>query len=877
MAHEAPPTLPTGTVTFLFTDIEGSTRLLQTLGADAVRVFEEHAEIIRTAVAEEGGIVFGTEGDAFFAVFELAATAVTCAVAIQRRLASHSWPAAEPVKVRIGVHTGEGSLGGDNYFGIDVHRASRVADTGHGGQIVLSEATAGVIAHDLGDGVALRDRGAHRLKDITEPEHLFDLEVAELDSVFPPLRAASSSTDSLPTSLTSFVGRTQQVDDVVELFDTARLVTCTGPGGVGKSRLSLQVARTLAGRFDGTFFVPLAPVSDPDLVAVAMLTALGVPPGGGSAIERLPAVLENKSWFIVLDNFEQVVDAAPIVATMLTRAPNVSILITSRTALRIAGERVYQVPPLGLPEPGQQATDAAAVRLFVDRATDVRPDLQVDDESLEAIVAIVTALDGLPLAIELAAARVRVLPPTALRQRLGDMLNLLASSARDVDERQRTLRGAIEWSYDLLTPTQQSLLEDFSVFRGGATLDTIEATCGLEREYWEWLEDLDALVGHSLVTRVDVGAESRFLVLELIREFGAERLADGGREAAIADNHLAWFVELAEHAAEGLLSGDQRTWLQTLETERGNVQQALHRAMEKGDTDSASRLVFALWRFWHMRGPIAEGGVQADKVLAMEGLTATQRLLVLEARGGLAWWAGDMDTASANYTDALALARAQGSSHDVVNALYNVGLAMDYAEPGTGTPLLEEGLKLAQSTDDVLGTARIRWGLANAHQVENDFPKAHEQLLKAYDGFIAVDDVFMLQWTNRELGVIEIELDRLDDARTHLEPALEFFAASGDLSGTILLLRDHARLAAKEGESGKSLRLIGAAQAQEADSGLAVSQFEIASFGLGDETVDLAEEDTDQFLAEGRDMSLDAAIAYAKNPIDGNRPPVNGT
>ncbi|MGI9667508.1 MAG: ATP-binding protein, partial [Acidimicrobiia bacterium] len=555
--------------------------------------------------------------------------------------------------------------------------------------------------------------------------------------------------------------------------------------------------------------------------------------------------------------------AAPLVADILKRAPDVSLLVTSRTPLRVAGEREFEVPPLSLPDAGISPLESEAVHLFIERAREVRPDLSDDVETMEAISDIVIALDGLPLAIELAAARVRVLPPTALRERLGDVLNLLTSGSRDVDERQRTLRGAIEWSYNLLSPSQQSLLEDFSVFRGGATLDTIEATCGLDREYWEWLDDLEALVGHSLVKRIDTGTESRFIVLELIREFGAERLAASGRASVIESNHLAWFVDLAEHAAKGLLGADQRAWLQALEGERGNIQHALMHAMKIGDAESASRLVFALWRFWHMRGPIAEGGVQADKVLAMEQLSDSQRLAALEARGGLAWWAGDMDAASAHYNEALILARQIGTSHDIVNALYNAGLAMDYAARGTGTPLLLEALDLAEASHDVLGIARVRWALANAHQVEQDFPKAHDQLEKAHAAFIQTDDVFMLQWTNRELGVIEIELDRLQDAQGHLNEALSFFASSGDLSGTILLIRDHARLAAIEGDAGRALRLIGAAQSQEVKNGLAVSQFELASYGLADATLDIAESESEELVGQGGRLNLDEAIAYA--------------
>ena len=362
--------LPTGTVTFLFTDIEGSTRLIQAFGDRAQVLFDTHAQLMREAITSHNGIEVNTDGDAFFCVFTSARDALGGAVAAQRALVGHPWPDAGLVRVRMGLHTGEGTLGGDDYFGIDVHRASRVSDAGNGGQIVLSESTRRLLS-STPDGVDVRDLGMHKLKDLTEPEHLYDLVVEGCPSDFPPLRTIAPETGTLPKQVSSFVGRTRQVDDIVGLFDSTRFVTCSGPGGVGKTRLAIEVADRLTRSYDDVFFVQLAPVTNPDLVPVTILRTIGIPPTSESAKDRLPVVLAEKRWLLVLDNFEQVVDAAPIVADMLQAAPDLAVLVTSRTALRIAGEREYMVPPLSVD--GVDPTDAEAVHLFVDRARAARP------------------------------------------------------------------------------------------------------------------------------------------------------------------------------------------------------------------------------------------------------------------------------------------------------------------------------------------------------------------------------------------------------------------------------------------------------------------------------------------------------------------------
>ena len=860
--------LPTGTVTFMFTDIEGSTAIVAELGDGAARLFLAHADTIRAAVHQHRGVEVGTEGDSFFCVFPSATDAVAAAIATQRTLNDHPWPPGHSLRVRIGLHTGSGTLGGDDYFGLDVHRAARVSATGHGGQIVVSAATKAVVERDLPPDVAVRDLGLYQLKDLAEPEHLYDLVVDDLPSEFSALNTAAAIGPGLPEPLSRFIGRTSEVDEITTLMATSRLVTCTGPGGVGKTRLALQVAARIADRFDAACFVPLAPITEPDLVAPTILRALEVPPTGESAEDRLTAFLADKRWLLILDNFEQVVDAAPVVSAILQAGRGVSVLATSRTALRIAGEQEYPVPPLAVAESDEAAgieplLESEAVRLFIDRAQAVRPDLALDDETVEAIADITRSLDGLPLAIELAAARVRVVAPPDLRYRMSDMLNLLTTGSRDVDERQRTLRNTISWSYELLNVSQQHLLEDLSVFRGGAALDAIAAAFGAKSEDWEWLDDLDNLVGHSLIDRPETSSESRFVLLETIREFAAERLEDRGATAAVSERHLAWFLELAERAAENLKTVDQGTWLAVLDRERDNLRGAISWATRTGDTERASRLVLALWRYWHMRGPIAEGAVRAHDVLAMEGLARDDRLRALEAAGGLAWWAGDMQAASSHYLEALRLGREVRSDEALANALYNAGMAMSFKSPGDGTELLTEGLGIAERSGNTQAASQCRWGLSSVYQFEHDFERARQELVVALAGFRSTGDVFMTNWTLRDLGSVEMVLNRLEEADAHLSSALHFFSSTGDLSGTLGLLRDRARLFAMRGDADRALRLIGATDEHERKTGLNFGQFELEALGIDHPLVVDDEDAAERSKEVGRAWTIDEAVAYA--------------
>ena len=525
--------LPTGTVSLLFTDIEGSTRLLQQVGEYYTDLLEECRQLLRASFQQWNGNVVDTQGDAFFVAFARATDAVSAAVAAQHALASHLWPEGVVVRVRMGIHTGEPMLSAENYIGLDVHHAARIMSAGHGGQVLLSQTTRELVEHGLSDDVSLRDLGAHRLKDLQHPSHLFQLVIGGLPADFPPLKTLDTHPNNLPVQLTSLIGREQEIATVQRLLsrEDVRLLTLTGPGGTGKTRLGLQVAAELSDRLaDGVFFVNLAPISDPALVVPTIAQTLEVKETGNqSLLDLLKVSLRDKHLLLLLDNFEQVISAASQVTNLLAACPKLKIVVTSRAVLHVRGEQEYAVPPLALPDPKRLPDLVAlaqyeAVALFIQRAQAVKPEFQVTNANAPAVAEICTRLDGLPLAIELAAARSKVLPPQALLARLRQRLAVLTSEARDVPARQQTLRSTIEWSYQLLDAEEQRLFRQLCIFVGGCTLQAAEAVCvtpGDGDTTRSVLDGVSSLIDKSLLRQSEQeGEEPRLVMLETIREYG---------------------------------------------------------------------------------------------------------------------------------------------------------------------------------------------------------------------------------------------------------------------------------------------------------------------------------------------------------------------
>ncbi len=652
--------LPTGTVTFLFTDIVGSTQLLHELGPGYDAVFTAHRKLLRAAFEAYHGHEVDTQGDAFFVAFQRASDALACAVAAQQALAAYPWPDGHPIEVRMGLHIGEPRIVEDHYVGVDVHRAARVAAAGHGGQIVLSQAVYGLAAGALPPGTSVRDLGRHRLKDLPQPEHLYDVLIEGLRQDFAALKTLEARPHNLPIPPTPLVGREKELTAIEGLVrrETVRLVTLIGPGGTGKTRLSLQVAMDVLEDFrDGVYFVDLSPITDAELVVATIAQALGVrEQGSRPLLDLLKDYLREKQLLLLLDNFEQVIPAAKVVAELLGAARKLKVLVTSREVLHLRGEHDYAVPPLEVPHgrplpPLERLTQYEAVRLFIERAQAVKADFEVTSENAPAVAEICYRLDGLPLAIELAAARIRLLTPEAMLKRLDSRLKLLTGGARDAHYRQQTLRGAIEWSYDLLNEEEQRLFRRLGVFVGGWTLEAAEAVAQdrLNVEGWtvdesqfnpagaresfaiehgglDVLEGLGSLVDKSLVLqREGADGEVRFSMLETIREYAGERLVASGEAEALRHQHAAYFLPLAEEAAPALRGPNQMIWLDRLEREHDNMRAALAWARYRREVVLGLRLSGALASFWYRHSHLQEGAGWLHTFLSQddeEGLPA---------------------------------------------------------------------------------------------------------------------------------------------------------------------------------------------------------------------------------------------------------------
>ncbi|MGA3029691.1 MAG: adenylate/guanylate cyclase domain-containing protein [Candidatus Limnocylindrales bacterium] len=865
--------LPTGTVTFLFTDIEGSTRLLQALGAAYPDLLSQHHHLLRGAVEEAGGVPVGTEGDSLFAAFDSPVAAVSAAVAAQRAMAGASWPGGTAVRVRMGLHTGEGLVRDGTYVGLDVHRAARIAAVGHGGQILMSDSTRALAEQSLPAGVALRDLGRHRLKDLAQPERIYETVIEGLASEFPALRSLEAAPNNLPTQLTSFVGRGREVAEAKRLLGTTRLLTLTGPGGTGKTRLGLQLAADSISDFaDGVFFVPLSPIEDSDLVAPAILVALGLrespndPPAN-----KLIEYLRDRHLLLIVDNFEQVMPAARLIGDLLKASPRLNVVVTSRATLHIYGEREYAVPPLTLPQPGAAIDPASvsqyeAVALFIQRAAAVRPDFQITAANAPAVAEICSRLDGLPLAIELAAARVKLLPPQALLARLGQRLEALEAGSRDLPARQRTLRGAIAWSHDLLDEPARRLFARFSVFVDGASLAAAEAVCsdvGLDV-----LSGLSGLVDQSLIRQEETDGEPRFTMLATIREFALERLAWNGEVEAMAGRHAAFFVAMAEASAPGLTGPNQKRLLDDLVRENGNLRAAVNWSIESNSVETALRLGSALWRFWQMRGMLREGAAVLERTLAVPDQDGhpLERSKALEAAGGVAYWRAEMTSAMAYYEACLELCRKIGDRRAIANALYNLGFPtlINREDIPKSRAAFEESLAMYRDLGDTEMIARVLWGLGNAYYFGDDNEAARDTLVEDVEMLRRMSDPFSLAWAFHTLG---LAYDKLGQTVAQSGPlwreALEHFAGVGDISGMTILLGDFGILAAAEGDLLRAVRLSAAADRLARTGGTELGSLTERTTAVHPDTSSLDPADVEAALSEGGRMTVDAAVAYA--------------
>jgi len=815
--------LPTGTVTFYFSDIEGSTRLIQQLGDRYPEVLLAHHTIQREALRANHGHELRTEGDSFFIVFDSALNACAGAAAVQKALSDYRWPDSGQVRVRIGLHTGEATLVGNEYLGLEVHRAARIASSAHGGQVLISETTRALAEHALPPGLTIKDLGMHRLKDLGRAERLFQLEIDGLTGEFPPLRTLETTPNNLPTQLTSFIGRDDQVREAKALLVRSRLLTLTGPGGTGKTRLSLQIAADVLDQFpDGVYFVPLAAVHDPDLVPSAIAEALSVQTTGSR--RPIEGSLANLA---TLSQFE-------------------------------------------------------AVRLFIERAVAVKPDFEATNDNAPAIAGICERVDGLPLAIELAAARIKLFSPQALLGRLDKSLSAtLGTGARDLPGRQQTLRGAIQWSYDLLDTGERRLLARFSVFARGGSLAQLEAVCGPPGDLGglDVVDALDQLADQSLLRRVPDFEEPRFLMLQTIREFAADRLQESDEADAIHHRHLEAFLGLAQQAQPELFGPTRKEWLDRLEADHDNFRTALDWAVASGNARAAMLLGGAFWRFWQMRGHIHEGRARLEQVLAMPTSRdfPQERLQALEAAGGLAYWQADMEPAQGFYDEALELTRRAGDKRAIANAIYNTAfpILVRRIQLDRARALLREALPLFQALNDELGVGRTYWGLGNADYFQQIFPPARQHLEAAEAIFRRLDSRFDLAWSLHTLGLVAFKTGRVDTARASFSEALTLFVQAKDVSGMVLQVDNLSAVTRVEGDPIGATRLAAAAAAHQLTTGAGLGGLLSREEGRNGRE-GLSEADGARAWAEGQAMRLEEAVTYALKGAGAEAPVTGG-
>jgi predicted ATPase len=809
--------LPAGTVTFLFTDIEGSTRLLHELGAGGyAESLARHREALRAAFERHGGIEVDTQGDAFFVAFAEAADALAAARDAQEALSG------DAIRVRMGLHTGEPLLTDEGYVGVDVHKAARICSAGHGGQILVSERTKLVVA----DG-GLRPLGLHRLKDLTAPEPLYQVGEGE----FPPLKSLNQS--NLPVQPTPFLGREKELGEVLSLLrrENGRLLTLTGAGGSGKTRLAVQAAAEVVEEQEhGVWWVGLQAVQDPNLVVPAIASTVG-------ARGDLAEYVADRDMLLLLDNLEQVLGSAPALGELLGACPHLTLLVTSREPLHLAAEQEYPVPPF---------VEQEAVGFFFSRARAVRPGFQDDG----AVRPICRRLDSLPLALELAAARVKALSPAQILERLDQALPLLTGGARDAPERQRTLRATISWSYELLDEAEQRLFRRLGIFAGGCALAAAEEVCDAH------LDALQSLVDKSLLRF----GEERYLMLETIREYARGRLVESGEAPAINRRHADFFLALAE-SANLSAEGDYGRRYDLVPPEQDNLRAAIDWALAAGEVELAFRMAIALENFWVINDPF-EGMRRFEALLATgAAVDPILRARALRCYSGSSHVAGRYEQALAAIEESLALFRAAGDEEGVAILLHRLAVTT-FQSRGLGVrELLQESLELFRKVGSRRGEGEVIGTFGHVEFEEGNLERALELF---EESAAIVGPLGFTWWEQGMLGAIaetELKLGRVEEAASQARESLALAVKIGNRQGSVLRLALLAWAAAESGQIERAGRLWGAVEAEEARG--PIGQWEMVREDYARHVFAHAGPELENALAEGRRLSLERAVSEA--------------
>ena len=869
--------MPRGTVAFLFTDVENSSALWERNGDTMMSALARHVLLLREAVSAHGGVLFKTVGDGTQSAFPTAPAALSAALTAQRALLAEPWPdELGPLRACMALHAGEAEPRGGDYLAAPLNRLSRLLGMARGGQILLSEAVEQLAQDGLPPGASLQELGEMRLRDIKRAERVFVLVHPDLPRDIDLPVASDQQTRYFPPSLTPFLGREEQISEIAELVaaPNVHLVTLTGPGGIGKTRLAIQVGERLASSFaGGAVFVDLAPLRDPAQVLPAIATALGLREGNsGSLVNQIHGFLAERETLLILDNFEQLLGSAAVVADLLGGS-EVELLVTSRAPLRVQGEHEYLVPTLRLPDHIQRTSAAAlatneAVALFVDRAKAVRPDFELTDAIAPIVAEICARLDGLPLAIELAAARIKVLPPAALLSRLERRLPLLTGGRRDAPERQRTLRDTIAWSYDLLAEDECRLFRSLGVFVGGWTMEAAEAVANPE-ENLDVLGGLTSLVEMSLVRLDETESEPRFRMLETIREYAVDRLIEANEDAAVRERHAAFYLAFAEAVEPELVRANQVEWLDRLDADGPNITAALSWILDQNRIEEGLRLSVAMRFFWLRRAPLGEGSRWLTAFLERpaSGVSPRIRARAVGAAGSFNHFLGHLEEARTLYQDALALFREAEDLIGEARLLRNLAsVAIDFGEFDEAESLLTESRAVADRSGNPRSVADVVGLCGTLAFAQGDYEQASARHKESSDRYRVLGDVASLMDATGDAGyMMALSGDAVGAAK--------FFAESLSLA-VDLEARDRiswallgaGNLAAEQGDAARAVRLFAAAAAiqQSMQEDLRPSVDVIQERILAEQRQRLGESDFAAAWEEGRALPEERAVAEAR-------------
>ncbi len=914
-------TLPNGTVTFLFTDVEGSTKLAQQYPDSASGLLERQQAILKNAIEAHGGYIFHIIGDAFCAAFHTVRQALEAALDAQRCLRAEAW-SPEPIRVRMGITTGSAQTKRvegrpPDYSGyLTLARAQRVMSVAYGGQILLGDASVALVRGELPPQVSLRDMGEHRLKSLLNPERLWQPVAPGLEADFPPLKSLNDIPNNLPLQLTSFIGREREMSDVGQLLERHRLVTLTGSGGTGKTRLALQIAADVMDEFeDGAWLVELAAVSDPGLVPQGIAAALGVHEEAGSTLlETLKGFLARQCLVLVLDNCEHMLEACGQIADALLRcAARLRIVATSREALGIAGEAIFPLPSLSLPLASVTTAEGAllfdGIRLFLERAAAIQPDFHLTDQNASAVAEICVRLDGIPLAIELAAARVKGMSVEQIAARLQDRFHLLTGGSRTALPRQRTLRATIDWSYRLLAEDERSMLRQLSVFSGGWTLEAAESVCaGRGIAAGEVLNVHLRLIDKSLVAADTQVSEPRYHMLETIRQYAQEKLDDDGEAGEARARHLRYYVGLAERAEPQFIGRESPQWLERMDEDRENLRAAIDYAVTSGQPEEALKIFGAAFWLWVWQASHSEGQELAELALAAAPVTnSVARAKTLTGLGFCAhqqsdyaaalrtwrealpiweernekWWLALLKSWIANalhrqgqasipalMIEAVQLAREDGDPWILAHCLWMLGA--EWSEQGAsveGRSLLEESLALIRRIGDPILLDEVLLELACVAEAEKDYARALDLYMESREAARKMRDHIFVAYFNLELGrLLQIMGDNNQAAdlfAESLREARHLVKRSSLVQGIASLgVVAHAR-----GDPERAVRLLAAGLSlfdgmggRQADTQLSRPWLEQHISAL---RAELGEERFAALYREGQAMTPEQAVQYA--------------